>query len=263
MSEPFIGEAAHVVVTGSSGAIGGAVAAELQRRHPRVKLTLVDRAPPPDDEFRNERSFRNYLTADLAHVAALPSLLERATAAHGPVDGLVSCAGFMEVRRFESLPWSDAARLLDVDLIAPLRLMQLAVAGMLARGGGGFVVNVASMAGRVPIKGCAFYGAAKAGLAMASEIARVELAARGVRVVTVYPGPVASALERAARASLPDTLLARSIPTGRPDALARRIVDAVERDRARVIYPSLYGLGWLATNAAARVTLAAGPDPSA
>jgi short-subunit dehydrogenase len=140
--------------------------------------------------------------------------------------------------------------------------MQLGVAGMLERGGG-FVVNVASMAGRVPLKGCVFYGAAKAGLAMASEIARGELGRRGVRVVTVYPGPVASALERGARAQYGDGALARAVPAGRPDQLARRILDAVERGRARVIYPTLYGLGWLATNTAARFALAAGPDPAA
>jgi short-subunit dehydrogenase len=167
------------------------------------------------------------------------------------------------VRRFDAVPWDDAWRQLVVDLVAPLRLMQLCVSGMMAHGGGGFVVNVASMAGRVPLKGCAFYGAAKAGLAMASEIARSELAARSIHVVTVYPGPVASALERGARAQYGDGAVARTIPTGQPDTLARLIVDAVERRRARVIYPSLYGVAWHAGSVAARVALAVGPEPLA
>src|SRR5262249_29420993 len=142
-----------------------------------------------------------------------------------------------------------------------LRLMHLVVPGMIGRGRG-FVVNVTSMAGRVPLKGCAFYGAAKAGLSIASEITRKELAHRGVRVVTVYPGPVASALERAARAQYAAGVLQRAVPTGRPDALAERILDAIERGRARVIYPAVYELGWHAQNAAAWLALAAGPNPT-
>src|SRR5262249_55993956 len=137
----------------------------------------------------------------------------------GRVGGVVSWAGFMEVRRVESLPWARAYELLAVDLVAPLRLMQHCAAGMLERGRG-FVVNVTSMAGRVPLKGCAFYGAAKAGLSMASEIAHAELGRRGVHVLTVYPGPVASALERGARAQYGDTRLAPAIPTGRAESLA-------------------------------------------
>jgi short-subunit dehydrogenase len=257
-------DAPHILVTGSSGAIGGAIARLVRERRPRARLTLVDRDGDASERLAVELGGdARALAVDLADVDALPAWLERAVGERGTVDGLSSCAGFMEVRRFESLPWDDAARLFAVDLLAPLRLMQLCVGGMLARGGGGFVVNVSSMAGRVPLKGCAFYGAAKAGLAMASEIARGELGPRGIHVVTVYPGPVASALERGARAQYGDGPIARAVPTGRPDELARRILDAVERRHARVIYPAVYSLGWLATNTAARFALAAGPDPSA
>jgi short-subunit dehydrogenase len=119
------------------------------------------------------------------------------------------------------------------------------------------------MAGRVPLKGCVFYGAAKAGLAMASEIARAELASRGVHVVTVYPGPVRSALERGARAQYPDGLLARRVPVGEAGPLARKIVDAIEQKRARVVYPSLYELGYRAVGLASRFALRLGPDPLA
>lgn len=73
------------------------------------------------------------------------------------------------------------AALLAVDLVTPVALMHAAVADMV-RARRGFVVNVTSMAGKVTLPGCAFYGAAKAGLSMASEIARRELGGAGVRV---------------------------------------------------------------------------------
>jgi hypothetical protein len=72
---------------------------------------------------------------------------------------------------------------------------------------------------------------------MASEIARMELAPHGVRVVTVYPGPVRSDPDRRARAQASPGLLTRLIPTGQPEPLARRVLDAIERDEARVFYP--------------------------
>ncbi|HEY6463507.1 MAG TPA: SDR family NAD(P)-dependent oxidoreductase, partial [Polyangiaceae bacterium] len=121
--------------------------------------------------------------------------------------------------------------------------------------------NVSSMAGVTPLRGCAYYGAAKAGLAMASEIARLELAPRGVHVLTVYPGPVRSRLEQRARAQAPDTRLARWLPTGDADALAARVVDACERRRARVVYPGLYELANRFPAIARRVTSAASPQP--
>jgi short-subunit dehydrogenase len=249
----------HVLVTGTSGAIGGAVARELKKRRPGARLTLVDRVA---GERLAAELGAAAVVADLARTDELPGLVERAERERGPLDGLVSCAGFMEVRRVESLPWPRAYELLLVDLVAPLRLLHLVAGGMIERRRG-FVVNVTSMAGRVPLKGCAFYGAAKAGLSMASEITRVELKGRGVQVVTVYPGPVASALERAARAQYGGGMLSRAVPAGRPERLARRIVDAVERGRARVIYPALYEVGWHAQNLAAWFALAAGPPPAA
>jgi len=248
----------HLVVTGSSGAIGGAIARALRRRHPTARLTLVDVNEAPS------RALADALGGDVAvarcdladSVAALRALAD-ARAQFGPVSGLVNCAGFMEVRRFDRIDWSRAAALLAVDLVSPLALMRAAVEDMTAARRG-FVVNVASMAGKVTLRGCAFYGAAKAGLSMASEIARRELAPSGIVVVTVYPGAVASPLESRARDQYGRTLLTLLMPTGQPDVLARKIVEALDARRARVVYPSLYSLGLL--RMAGPIALAFGPS---
>jgi short-subunit dehydrogenase len=118
------------------------------------------------------------------------------------------------------------------------------------------------MAALTPLRGCAYYGAAKAGLAMASEIARLELAPRGVHVVTVYPGPVRSGLERRARAQAPATIAARLLPTGDAAPLADRIVDAWLRRKPRVVYPGVYALARRFNALAQAVTRAASPTPN-
>lgn len=252
--------APHVLVTGTSGAIGGALAREMRARRPEARLTLLDKVEAASVELAKELGDARLEVADLAAVDAIPELCARIERASGPIDGLVNAAGFMDVRRFESFEWDSAWRLLAVDLVAPLRLFHAVVPGMVARRSG-FVVNVTSMAGRVSIPGCAVYGAAKAGLSMASEVAHAELRGRGVRVLTVYPGPVASALERGARAQYAQTALARAIPMGKARALARQVLDALEAGEARTVYPGLYRVGFEAVGIASRLALSFGPKP--
>jgi short-subunit dehydrogenase len=251
-------DARHVLVTGAAGAIGGALAEQLAGRAPAAKVTLVDR----------DREGVEAVATRLGAMAAVwdlsePSQLEAAWAAAAgacPVDVLVSCAGVMEMRSFATTSWKLGSDLLAIDLVSPLRLMALAVPSMRERGG--IVVNVASMAGLVPLRGASYYGAAKAGLAMASEIARLELEPHDVQVLTVYPGPVSSGLERRARAQVRASWLARAIPTGRPDELARRIVEALDHRRPRVVYPPLYALAAEALGVSRRVTRSFSPEPT-
>ena len=250
----------HVAITGAAGAIGGAIARAMRHAWPGAALALIDREVAPMSELASELGDATVHAADLTDVEALPGLVER-IAAHAPLDGLVNCAGIMRVRQVATWAWEDAEALLAVDLVAPLRLQALIVPGMTARDGG-IVVNVASMAGHVALRGCAYYGAAKAGLAMASEVARADLARHGVRVVTVYPGPVRSALERGARADYGGGgWIGRLAPTGEPARLAALVMRAIERDEPRVIYPRAYGLGWNAPNVSRWLALTLGPPP--
>jgi short-subunit dehydrogenase len=251
--------ARHILITGAAGAIGSALAARFAARHPEARLTLVDVAEAP---LRAVAAALGPLAEarrwDLTQVDALPGLWRELTDARGPVDVLVNCAGLMDILSIGGTGWSRGATLLGVNLLGPLRLIDLALPEM---GRGGCIVNVSSMAGRVPLKGCTYYGAAKAGLAMASEIAHVELAVQGIHVVTVYPGPVASGLEAHARGQVARSLVAKYIPTGTPEVLAGKIVDACDRGVARVVYPSVYGVPFVLNALAARVTASVGPEP--
>lgn len=250
----------HVLVTGAAGAIGGALARQMRAAWPEARLALLDVDERALEGLARELGNASVHVADLRDIDALPAVIERVTAA-GPLDGLVNCAGIMRVQQIGTWKWEDASDLMKIDLLAPLRLQDLVVRDMIDMRRG-VIVNVASMAGKVPLKGCAYYGASKAGLAMASEIARADLAVHGVRVITVYPGPVKSALEQGARDAYGGGgLFGRFAPTGDPEELARRIMIAIEKDEPRVIYPRLYNVGWSATAIASRFALAYGPPP--
>lgn len=251
----------HILVTGAAGAIGGAIAAAFRKQDPRARFSLVD----VNDEATAREARRVGGDAapynwDLSKVDALPALYAALEDERGPVDVLVNCAGIMEVRSLVATPWELGAKLMRIDLESPLRLMSLAAPGMVRRGHG-TIVNVTSMAGVTPLRGCTFYGAAKAGLAMASEIARLELGPSGVHVLTVYPGPVRSGLEERARGQLPPTLISRMLPTGAPEPLAARVVEACAERRARVVYPPLYDLAARFPTVASKVTMTFSPRP--
>lgn len=249
----------HIVVTGAAGAIGQAMAQALAHEYPGAQLSLLDRAHIDEDDCRRLRRARAFVV-DLSDTSAAANVLRATQDACGPVTGLVNCAGIMDVRRMDTTPWALAEAILAVDLAAPLRLMHEVLPGMVQQKRG-VIVNVSSMAGRVPLRGCAFYGAAKAGLAMASEIAHAEFAPVGVHVLTVYPGPVHSELERGARAQYAPSRLARAMPTGDPKALARCVLQGLKKKARRVVFPSAYAIAFHALDAATRVALAAGPAP--
>jgi short-subunit dehydrogenase len=92
------------------------------------------------------------------------------------------------------------------------------------------------------MRGYVVYAASKAGLSGASDALRSELRGTGVHVVTVYPGPIRTDMGHAAVAALEPTPWAERVPWGTPEGLARVVRRAIERRRARVVYPRVYAL---------------------
>ena len=154
---------------------------------------------------------------------------------------LVNNAGLQVVGPTAEVDVDDAERSLMVNLATPLRLVRAVLPSMLERKSGA-IVNIASMAALAPTPGMTWYNASKAGLAAASEALRGELRGTNIRVITVYPGIIAdtdmarSALDRYHGA---DSLAVRLQPVGTADALASVVVRALERGKARVIWPRI------------------------
>lgn len=230
----------HIVITGAGGAIGGQLASIFRQQHPAATLTLVDLNAQAVEE-RAAALTAGIEVCDLTDVDALPAWWRTLEERHGPVDVLVNCAGIMDIMSISGTGWERGKRLLDINFIAPMRLMDLALPAMIENRHG-CVINIASMAGRVPIRGCSYYGGAKAGFGMASEIARLDLKKHNVNVITVYPGPIYSGLESHARSQVKQGPISRFIPTGKPEELAKRIYRTFRKGGTRVIYPDIYSL---------------------
>lgn len=229
----------HVAVTGASSGIGEAMARRWLERG--AVVTMVARRKSLLDAIAGGAEGRGFaVAADLADPSQVTGWIDEAEARSGPIDVFVNNAGVQIVAPAVETAWADAQRLLQVDLLAPLALTMEVARRMIPRKAG-TLVDVASMAAIAPMPGMYFYNAAKAGLAAASESLRAELKPHGIHVVTVYPGPVHSAMETAGRAAFePSTALGLG-PIGTAEVLAGLVERAVEKKRARVVYPAAYG----------------------
>ena len=111
---------------------------------------------------------------------------------HGRLDVLVNCAGIMLSRNFVDAPvaWLHRQQRVNVDSV----YIGMHAAIPLMKAGGGSIINIASVYGKVGGERYAAYSATKGAVRALSKAVAAELAASGVRVNCVLPGPVATNL---------------------------------------------------------------------
>jgi 2-hydroxycyclohexanecarboxyl-CoA dehydrogenase len=168
------------------------------------------------------------LELDVGDAQAVHDAVARVTAEAGRVDVLVNGAGIDVIGPFLESDEADWHRIVEVNLLGTIRCCQLVAAGMVERGSGA-IVNIASDAGRVGSSGEAVYSSTKGGvIAFTKSLAR-EVAAAGVRVNCVCPGPTDTPLlgQVADYSQKLYDGLARAIPMrriGQPDDIAPAVV---------------------------------------
>ncbi|MGB5698073.1 MAG: SDR family oxidoreductase [Polyangiales bacterium] len=193
----------RVIVTGATRGIGRATAEAILAHGGKVvgigrdvqALTTLESAAP--DRVRT-------IAADLADVARVPQVAERAIEAFGGVDGLVNCAGIVRYEPVGVIDLDSVEQQLRVNLIAPILLSQ--AVGEHLRGRGGSIVNVSSTLSERVAPSTAVYAATKAALNTLTKALALELAPAGVRVNAVLPGGVETDMLRIPRLLPGETL---------------------------------------------------------
>ncbi|MEV6213359.1 SDR family oxidoreductase [Nocardia sp. NPDC051833] len=216
---------AVVAVTGGARGIGRATAALFAARGAAVTIGDLDAVTV--ETTAKEIGSRGAVL-DVTSRASIDDFL----AAAGPVDILVNNAGIMPLGTFLDEPTNISAAQINVNFWGPIHGMQAALPGMIERGRG-HIVNVASLAGKMPTPGGAVYCGTKHAVVGLSTSVRAEVAEHGVSVSTVMPSLVHTDL--GSGASLPSALSLE------PEDVARAIVDSVRHRRAEVVLPRWLG----------------------
>ncbi len=225
-----------VIITGGSEGVGAAAA----RQFAAVgsNLVLVARSKKNLDLIVDELRGQTRVIAvamDVRDEDACINLFKKASFEFGSVHVLVNNAGCHNRGLFENLALEDFDQMIDVNLKAPIILSRLAIP-YLKESGGGAIVNVASLAGRVPLAGAAIYSATKFGLRAFTYALGQELEGTGIKLAVVSPGPIDTGFIMSNIDAVADIVFSQPICTA--DDVAREIVNiCTNRKRERSITP--------------------------
>ena len=230
----------RALITGCSTGIGRAAAVELKKRGYEVVATA--RRPEVLDDLDVDARLRLDVDDDAS--------AQEAVAAAGQVDVLVNNAGFGIRGPVERVPLAEIRRMYETNVFGAVRMLQAVIPQMRERGGG-TIVNVSSVAGRVGAPLNPYYSSTKFALEAISEAAHLELNHFGIRVAIIEPGYIDTGFEENAADfgidSPPYDELARAWATSRavlegggapgPEIVAQAIADAIEADPPKLRWP--------------------------
>ena len=232
------------LITGASAGIGRATAHAFAAKGAR--LVLAARTPSTLKEVAKELSQYKVpvvtVSADIGDDGDLQNLVSRVMDSFGQIDILVNNAGICKGGLFHQMDPEILSEVMQVNLHGTLRLTQLVLPIMLARGSG-HIVNVSSLSARFFIPGVSVYSATKAGILAFSDTLRREVLPQGIHVSTILGGPtrtgmIARAIEEVFRmnGNHHHQMLKRLVRfMDDPDVVARAILLAVQYRKRQIM----------------------------
>ncbi|MDC0666372.1 SDR family oxidoreductase [Nannocystis radixulma] len=233
------------LITGAASGIGRATALAAAARGADLFLTDIDDAGLAAVVAAVQRAggrVSAHAALDIADLAAVRRFADEVHAAHRSLDLVMNIAGISVWGPVEELEPAHWQRVVDVNLMGPIHVIQCFIPPMIAAGRGGHLVNVASAAALFGLPWHAAYSASKFGIRGLSEVLRFDLRRHGIGVSLVCPGAVDTPLVDSVQivgvdTSRPDVVELRRLfrrHAVAPAAVAEAILRGVERDRYMV-----------------------------
>jgi NAD(P)-dependent dehydrogenase (short-subunit alcohol dehydrogenase family) len=188
-----------VLITGCSSGIGFATAERLAG-----EFTVYATARKVETLRELEAKGCRALHLDVTDEDSMVAAVEQVEADAGSVGALVNNAGYSQSGALETLSIDSVRRQFETNVFGLLRLSQLVLPGM-RRAGGGRIVNIGSMGGKLTFPGGGVYHATKHAVEALSDAMRFEVQGFGVRVVLIEPGLIRTEFANTAVASVDST----------------------------------------------------------
>jgi uncharacterized protein len=240
----------RVLITGGSSGIGKQIAADLLRLGASVGIVAdgKDRLQAAEMELRQIAPYVWSHRCDIANLGEVRAMTAAYRERFGAPDVLINNAGYAVYYAFEQMSSEEIYRLFQVNLVGAAFVTREFLPDMI-RAGGGHIVMMASIAGRIPMTPCGVYSASKHGLVALSELVQIETRRSNIAVHVICPGRVEtdffSHQSFRRRRHRPEST--RTIPI---DAVSKAVITAVRRNTFLTYVPRHYGiLAWFAATA--------------
>ncbi len=228
-----------VLVTGASSGVGAAAAKAFAAEGAKVVLAARGKAELEQvvADVAAAGGVARAIPTDVADLAQCRALIDATLAAFGALDVLVNNAGANRRGEIERYTPEELAQVVHVNLVAPITLSRMALPHLHRSERGGAIVNVASLAGRVPLVHEAVYSATKFGLRAFTFALAEELHPSGVRVSAVSPGPIATDFILADPDQVPDLVFSQPMSTA--EQIAALVLDCAADGTLERVRPAL------------------------
>ncbi|MGW3953319.1 oxidoreductase [Streptomyces sp. NPDC004752] len=173
-----------VLITGTSSGIGRATALRLTRR---PEFTVYATARRPETLTDLAQAGARTLALDVTDEQSMADAVAKVEAEHGSVGILINNAGYGEYGTIEETGLDGVRRQFETNVFGLARMTQLVLPGM-RRAGGGRIINVGSMGGRLVFPAGGYYHASKYAVEALTDALRFEVAPFGIKVSLIEPG---------------------------------------------------------------------------
>ena len=228
-----------VIITGASEGVGAATARKFADAG--AKLMLVARGKKKleaiAEELRDKTEVEIF-TMDVSDPEACVNVFKKTDFEFGRVDILINNAGYHSRGNVVDVEANDLGRMIDVNLKAPIMLTRIALNYL--RETGGAVINVGSLAGRMPVPGSAAYSASKCGLRAFTYAIAEELRGENVKFAVVSPGPIDTGFIMSDVDQVSDLTFSQPISTA--DEVAQAVLDLCGNNQREISMPWFSGL---------------------